>query len=186
MDILDKYVAFVKDHGAFHEKRAQEFQTSSPSRAKRHRQTAETLNNMLADFATVGAEFALLKLGIEKTPNSDAAPQQAKSPRLSLTEEDIQGLPGELLNELSLSAGDRTEFAILSIMEESNGISTLDRLLIGLYRKTGEILKRDKLISRLYRMAQKNLVYSVSGKKGVYTLEPPAGTQESVTINGDD
>src|SRR5579884_3707990 len=180
MSILDKYVAFVKDSAAFQARRTEEFQTSSPTRAKRHRQTAETFEQMLVDFQLIEGELSSLreKLAASAKAQELALQQSAPAPKqlkLSLTEEDIQGLPAELINELSLSAGDRAEFAILGILEESNGISSLDRLLIGLYRKTGEIHKRKELISRLYRMVQKNLIYSVPGKKGVYSLEPPAG-----------
>lgn len=188
MSILQNYLPFVKDHIAFHAKRALEFQTSSPSRSKRHRHTADTMQQLETDLLAVDAENdrllqenKSLKLEIEKLLTQlkvRASSDLAKASRLSLTEEDIQGLPSELISELSLSAGDRAEFAILSIMEEADGISTLDKLLIGLYKKTGEIHKRDKLISRLYRMMQKNLIYSVPGKKGVYSLEVPAGTED--------
>jgi hypothetical protein len=192
VNILTKFAPFVKDHANFHAARALEYQTSSPSRAKRHKSTADTLQQMLGDFDLVVAEFqaAAGEIVTLKAENetlkeqlriAQSAPSVTKAAlRLSLNEEDVQGLPQELIKELSLSDGDRTEFAILNILEESNGISTLDRLLIGLYHRTKEIHKRDKLVSRLYRMAQKNLIYSVPQKKGVYSLEPPAGTVEEI------
>jgi hypothetical protein len=195
MSILQKYLPFVKDHIAFHAKRAQEFELSSPSRSKRHRGTADTMQQMEDDVVAVDAandrlvaENEALKAQAEKLKDQlnaalakSSALDESKAARLSLTEEDIQGLPQQLIDELNLSAGDRAEFAILNIMEEGNGISTLDKLLIGLYRKTGEIHKRDKLISRLYRMMNKQLIYSMPGKKGVYSLEPPTGFEESAS-----
>lgn len=170
MSILDKYTPFVKDHAAFHDSRAREYATSSPTRSKRHRHTADTLQQLLQDISDVSAK-------LDAAPSEPSQTLGPKPLRLSLTEEDIVGLPPELLKELNLTDGDRTEFAILSILEEANGATSLDRLLIGLYRKTGEIHKRDKLTSRLYRMVQKNLIYNTPGKKGVYSLEPPAGAE---------
>ena len=75
------------------------------------------------------------------------------------------------MQELSLSDGDKTEFAIVNVIEEAGGIISLDKLLIALYKKTGEIHKRNSLYSKLSRMASKNLIYYVPGKKGVYSTE---------------
>ena len=50
----------------------------------------------------------------------------------------------------------------------SGGVLSLDKLLIGLYKKTGEIHKRQALVSRLYRMSQKGVVFGVANKKGFY------------------
>ena len=77
-----------------------------------------------------------------------------------------------MLNELSISEGDKAEFAILGLIEEAGGIISLDRLIVGLWKKTGELHKRQSLISRLYRMGQKDMVFSVPGKKGVYANWP--------------
>jgi hypothetical protein len=170
MSMLEKYSKFVKENHEFHDRRAREFERSSPTRSKRHRDTADTLGQLLADLASIDNQ--LLEA---KSPDSTPSPAVKKS-RLSLTEEEIVGLPHELIQELNLSAGDRAEFAILSLLEEADGPLTLDKLLIGLYRRTTEIHKREKLTARLYRMAQKNLVYAFPGKKGIYALEPPAGS----------
>lgn len=171
MSMLEKYAKFVKENHEFHDRRAREFERSSPTRSRRHRETADTLSQLLADLAAIDATPSL------EVKSPYATPAPAKKSRFSLTEEEIVGLPHELIQELNLSAGDRAEFAILSLLEESDGPLSLDKLLIGLYRRTGEIHKREKLTARLYRMAQKNLVYAYPGKKGIYALEPPAGSE---------
>jgi hypothetical protein len=94
-----------------------------------------------------------------------------KTLRLTLTPGDVEGLPEELLKELSISE-DRTEFAILNVLEEAGGIATLDQLLIGVYKKTKEVLKRPAMTSRLYRMGQKELIWGLPGKKGLYSNHP--------------
>jgi hypothetical protein len=76
------------------------------------------------------------------------------------------------MSELSVSSADKTEYAILNLMEKAGGIMSLDQIIVGLYRTTQEIHKRQTTTSRLYRMAGKNLVFSVPNKKGVYSLEP--------------
>ena len=63
------------------------------------------------------------------------------------------------------------DFAILKIVEAAGGIASLDRILVGLYKETGEIMKRTTLTSRMYRMSQKGLIFPVHGKKGAYSSE---------------
>ncbi|WP_236211316.1 hypothetical protein [Metapseudomonas otitidis] len=100
------------------------------------------------------------------------SPQASKAaPRLNLLPEDLVGLPDELLQELSVTKSDFFDFEIARYIDEAGGVMTLDQLIITLYRKTGEIHERSKLNSRLYRMAKKNLVKSIEGRKGVYATK---------------
>lgn len=101
----------------------------------------------------------------------DGQSQRTKKPvQLALTFAEVQGLPKELLEELSLSDGDKLDYAILKIIEDCGGIASLDRLLVGIYKDTGEVMKRGTLTSRMYRMSQRGMVYTVPGKKGAYSL----------------
>ena len=94
----------------------------------------------------------------------------ASSPRsLALSPEDIEGLPPELIEELSISDSDMADFAILSAVDEAGGVVSLDKLLILMFKKTGEIHKRAALNSRIYRMVQKGTMFAVPGRKGVYS-----------------
>ena len=52
----------------------------------------------------------------------------------------------------------------------NGGTATLDQILVGLNRKFKVAQKRRFLQNKLYRMP---MVWSVPGRKGVYTTEPP-------------
>jgi hypothetical protein len=158
-NILD-LIPFVKDQAAFHLKMAERFGPKSehpnPKRSERH--------------ATSGATFALLAQKMEALSSEKIEPSKPSKPKpLSLSFEEIDGLPPELLQELSISDGDRTDYAIVRVIEECGGVASLDRILYGLYKETGEVLKRVTLTSRLYRMIQKGLVFPFPKKKGVYS-----------------
>ncbi|HTZ78940.1 MAG TPA: hypothetical protein VMC10_13575 [Stellaceae bacterium] len=162
MSYLLKHLPFVKEQIAFQQRMLEKFEGDT-YRQKLHQTSKEHFEALAQDLAVANAEL-------------DAAPQsptesQWVPPRLILTlsPKEIEGLPEELIKELSISEGDKTEFAILSVMEAARGIISLDRLLIELYKKTGEIHKRQALVSKLYRMGQKSQVFSVPGKKGVYS-----------------
>ena len=98
----------------------------------------------------------------------------------SLVSDDLEGLPEDLLVELSVSKADKTEFLIAQLIQDHQGIMSLDQILIAYYRATKEVIKRPAMTNRLYRMAQKGMVYSVPGKKGIYTTEPVNEKLETV------
>ena len=91
---------------------------------------------------------------------------------LSLNPMELDDLPDELINELSVSKADKVEYLILTALDKQGGFASLDRLLVAIYKDGGVILKRTVLNNRLYRMASKGLIYSVPDKKGVYSLTP--------------
>ena len=74
--------------------------------------------------------------------------------------------------ELSISESDKLDYSLVSLIKSCGGVATLDRILVSVYKLTEEIMKRATLNSRLYRMVQKGLIYSVPGKKGVYSTFP--------------
>lgn len=91
---------------------------------------------------------------------------------LYLTPQELEGLPPELIKELSITESDKKDFAIVQIIDELGGVTSVDKILVGLYWNTGEIEKRTRLVARLYRMQQKGLVYAHPEKKGVYATTP--------------
>lgn len=89
-----------------------------------------------------------------------------------LTPEDLADLPPELLEQLNISESDRQEFLIMEVLDELGGFASIDKIMIHMYKKSGEILDRQKLNARLYRMSTKNLIHSFPNRKGVYSLKP--------------
>jgi hypothetical protein len=156
------HIALVKDQLEFHERQAGRFE-HEPRRAEMHARTAERFRGLMAD---------LLRLQDWQTAHPDwMTPRSAQPRRLALTWEEIEGLPKEVLDELSISDSDRTEFNIIAAVRASGGVASLDRVIVELYKMTGEVQKRISLNQRLYRMAQKDLLHAVPGKKGVYSTD---------------
>ncbi len=162
MSKLNEHLPVVKEQLEFHRQMAEKY-SKNTHRTNLHKATAERLSGLLAQM--VAADMALDEY--EAQPRRP--PKQPQPMQLSLSFEELSGLPQELIDELT--GADKTEFAIVNAIDEAGGVISLDRLLVALYKKTGEILKREFLTSRLYRMAQKNLIFNVPGKKGVYSTE---------------
>lgn len=85
---------------------------------------------------------------------------------------DISDLPDELLAQLSGVKTDELEDRIYTVVKASEHSIELDRLLIELYRRFGEVHERRFLNNKCYRMAQKRIIHSVPGRKGVYSIHP--------------
>jgi hypothetical protein len=92
--------------------------------------------------------------------------------RLALSWEEVEGLPEEVMKELSISESDKTEFNIIAGIEAMGGIASLDRIIVYLWKTHGDLQKRLPLNQRLYRMTQREVIYGVPGKKGVYSSAP--------------
>ena len=82
----------------------------------------------------------------------------------------IHDLPGEVLDELSIATSNTIDDQLVTVVNAYGGTATLDQILVGLYRKFKVFQKRRFLQNKLYRMP---MVWSLPGKKGVYTTEQP-------------
>jgi hypothetical protein len=167
MSIIQKHIGLVNEHIAVQDKLAAKFapgtRFNNEFRHKLHVSNAERFRALLNDMEQADG---LLDIA----PETQAARPVAKLTS-QLRPQDIEGLPPELVEELSVNSVDKLEFALLGIFDDAAGVSSLDHLLIGLFKKTGEIHKRAAITAKLYRMAQKGQVYSVPGKKGWYSTE---------------
>lgn len=162
MDIVAKYAPFVNDQIGLQEKMANRY-AHQEWRRDRHVQTQAIFRHLLDDLV-------LAQSKLDDIPHRDIKPANVLR-NITLSMQDIEGLPPELMQELSISEADKLEFTIVGIINEAGILLSLDKIIIGLYKKTGEIHKRSTLTSRLYRMIQKGLIYSVPYRKGIYSTQ---------------
>ena len=87
---------------------------------------------------------------------------------------DISDLPDELIAQLSGIKTDELEDQIYAVVKAAGEEIELDRLLIELFRRHGDVHERRFLNNKAYRMVQKGLIHQVTGRKGVYTVTAPA------------
>lgn len=166
MQKIEDYIGFVKDQVQVQDRLATKYD-HEPYRHNRHVKARNSFAE-LADYLE-----KIKNRGLDFGDNSLSRSLSAQK-RIQLTFEDLQGLPEELVKELNVTDTDKQEMIIEHIIAQADGVLSLDKILVELYKRTGEIHKRNTLISRLYRMAQKKMIYNVPGKKGVYsTYEIP-------------
>ena len=82
----------------------------------------------------------------------------------------VHDLPPELLGELSITKGDELDDQIVTVINAYGGEASLDQILVGLFRKFKVNQKRRFMQNKMYRMS---MVWSVDGRKGVYTTTEP-------------
>jgi hypothetical protein len=179
MSILHKHIPFVKEQIDFQKRMEEKFASEDPSNSFRvslHRASREKFMALAADLDIADKE-------LDKPAPTVSQNKPMVSLKLSVSSEELEGLPEELLKELSISQGDKSEFAIINIIDENGGMASLDQLIIGVFRKTGETFKRQAMTSKLYRMGGKEMVFSVPTKKGVYSTRP-ISEEEAILIFG--
>jgi hypothetical protein len=98
---------------------------------------------------------------------------EASSNPLTLTQDDLAGFPKELLEQLNISDADRVDAIIVDLIGAAGGTLLLDKILIGLYKATGQVHQRNQIISRIYRLGKKGVIFTVPRKKGLYTTTKP-------------
>ncbi|WP_127493332.1 hypothetical protein [Acinetobacter calcoaceticus] len=96
--------------------------------------------------------------------------EDIKNSPLYIKAEDLENLPPELLSQLNITESDKKEMYLTKLIDKCGGIISLDKLLIAIYKDSGEIYERNKLMARLYRMSLKGLIYTHPSKKGQYSL----------------
>lgn len=94
------------------------------------------------------------------------------SSSIYISPDDIKDIPPQLLAQLNISDSEKQDFKIIEAIDGVGGIASIDKILIAYFRKNQEILDRQKLMAKLYRMAAKGIVYSHPSKKGVYSTRP--------------
>ena len=164
MKLLDRHGAFVKDQIFLQEKLASRYRDIS-WRSQKHLDNAEHMRAILRDLEKAQESIDSLAPVLHSG-------KQVISHGIAMKPEDLENLPQELLSELSLSETDKLEFEIIEIIRNAGGVLPLNKVIIGLYRKTGAVHKRPALTSRLYRMVQRGRLYNVPEQKGVYSISP--------------
>jgi len=156
LESITKFLPLIKDQITHNQRQSEKFG------AKDHRYPS---------YIKRASEFTELYSAIEELKiDSESKDDSATEKKLSLTPKDLEGLPPELIAQLSTKVDD-VESNILKILEDNGGTASLDHMLIGIYKISQEILQRNKLNSKVYRMINKGLIEGVDGKKAVYRIK---------------
>ena len=82
----------------------------------------------------------------------------------------VRLIPEDLKDEISLTDTDKFEIDVLNLIDKAKGKRiSINNLLIALKIHTGITYSRSNLNNRLYRMVKKDILFSVPGRKGLYT-----------------
>lgn len=188
MEILRNLIPFVNEQMGVQKKLSEKYtedwrKNLHLESAKKFEAMASDLNEAILQFAKLNEEKAALnhqilslKTDLETCQSQLAVSRGGEQPDLNkilyLHPDELDGLPDEVIAELSESARDKTDVQILDVIEGNGGFITLDQLLVRMYKQYGEAFKRANLNARLYRMTQSKALYPVPGKKGAYTTNP--------------
>lgn len=169
MYTLDEDKKLVKDQVSFH--KFQQKKIKNPAKKEKQAYLAERFESLLSRLEYDQPDDA-----------SDADPLPlSKCP--TVLPSDINGLPEEVLESLNLSVSDRIEYKIHDLIDRLGGAANVDKIVIALYHDTGEIHERKQIASKVYRMAQKGLLFSSATGKGIYTIHDEGVTDDDTSVD---
>lgn len=99
--------------------------------------------------------------------------------------DDLSDLPSELKNQLKSATISGHAADIVAVLQEFGEPMEVDQIMIAVYRKSGEVLQRRKLVNQLYRMSKSRLIRSVPKRKGVYSCNEAASTHRATQDFGE-
>jgi hypothetical protein len=155
--IIEKYGPFVKEQIDHNDRSASKFR-SDEKRAQAYLSRAAMFRQMLVE--------------LEQSSGSAGVTVSYSEAAFRLSQEEIKDLPPELLSQLSLTESDKKEFLIAEIIDDLGGATSLDKILIAIFRRTNEVEKRVRLNARLYRMVNKGMIFAHPSRKGIYSTKP--------------
>ncbi|MCF7980773.1 MAG: hypothetical protein K9K86_02240 [Pseudomonadales bacterium] len=158
MESISDFIKFLKSRQSFHARKSRNLAKVNPDAAGKHEQTSSNHAAIISWFESY-----------QENPSSSQ-----KSPTdedlFSLNPLDMQDLPDDLSEELSVSQSDTEDAQILELLKIANRSLDLNELLIGCFRKYNVKHKRNLLTARIYRLVKRDLVHNVG--KGKYALGP--------------
>lgn len=182
--IIDRFEPFVKSQIEHQESQAERHTLRGDSkRAQSYSKRANELKEFWqaissalesADNTTLQTDLFSQSPDNSRTKHrpEQISVQNLDEATLRISPSDLYGLPDDLIRELGISESDRKDYRIVDIIDGFGGVASINNILIELYRQTFEIEKRTRLVSRLYRMQNKGLVYSSASRKGIYATSP--------------
>lgn len=158
---IDEEIEFIKSQIQHHQKSVEFMRSRNDEfKANRHSGILRRFEQILPKIVEI-QEHGLPKVTIPKIESDKVGSRLG----------DLSDLPEEMRKQLVSVQYDESEQVILDVITETyGGIASIDEIYVGLYRKTKESIQRDALANKIYRMTRKELLTSVSGKKGVYTV----------------
>lgn len=178
MDLLSQYGPFVKDQIHVQEKLAERYREQE-WRATRHQRNVVVCRSLLRDLEMLQERFKGAPFG--------AAGDALVSSGLQLAPEDLDGLPPELMEQLTITDRETKEFAIIGLINQAGGVLPVNKIIIGLFRKTGEVSNRAALISKLHRMVAKGRLYTnPQDRRGVFSTKPLEETSKNAIKDEDE
>lgn len=174
--IIEKYDLFIKDQISHQERAAAHYtEKEDEIRAQSYADRANKLQEMWSEIKTAAQSY----------------PSPSIESQFHLSPDEIEGLPDDLIKELGITNSDRKEYLLVELINNKlGGITSINKLLVAIYKETKEVEKRTRLVARLYRMQNKGLIYTSSIRKGVYSTKPIPdwyfGTTEEEEVDDED
>lgn len=158
MESIADVVEFCQSQATFHLRRAQH-KKAGPQKVAAHEQLA-------AKFSSAAQILSAAPDDTDREPTSHEG-------LFVIDPFDLGDLPSELVEQLAIPQSDQDDAKIVRLLRLAQRPLSINEVMVALYRRFGEVQKRNAVNARLYRMTQRGDLLKL--EKGVYTLPPTSG-----------
>jgi hypothetical protein len=175
--MIDKLVALVKSQITFHEYVQSKHAKDTPQYLKQV-DLQNSYSELMDDLLLI--QKSAQKYGVPTIKELlDVLDKPAQNIISSdLTPADLDGLPPEILAKLEISESDKYEFEIINIINSLGGTASIRKIMVEIYKRTGDMPDKTTLNNKLYRMTKGSL-YKSSAGKGFYSTSDDGSSQNS-------
>ena len=154
---IQQFTSLIKNQASFHQYQMRKF-ADDPVKQSKQRLLHDQFSALLVEIESHNCSVANTGFaGLSSSPTVQPC--------------DLDGLPQEVIDSLDMSESEQSEFRIVRLITKLGGSANIAKIMIALYHDTEEIHERKAIASRLYRMAQKGMIYSSAEGKGIYTTD---------------
>jgi hypothetical protein len=155
---MAEIIEFCQLQAEFHRKQAARLSKSSPEKTSRH----------------VGLEGKFRGVVDSLQTQPPAPSNSAEADLFAIDPYDVGGLPAELVEQLSIPKSDDDEVKLIQLLRLATRPLSINEIMVGLYRKFGDLHKRNSVNARLYRLSKKGELESP--QTGFYKIAERRGT----------
>lgn len=155
---LDEYYRLVNDQISYLESKSVQY---APDHPKYNVKRTETFSVLLQGFREL-AKYLDYRRNLEQI--------NVHGTEVGKRLGNLDDIPEHMLKQAKLSKTDELDEQVISVIRDMQNVASVDEIYFQLYRKFELELERTFLVNKLGRMARKDLLIGVKGKRGIYEL----------------
>lgn len=165
--VKEKGVPLIRDQIAFHQRIADDKANSNHPKDKDKARMHSKRAAAFGELAEVLEELSVTNPLAFSKPTFEIKDNE---PPTFLRIGDVNELPEALRKQIKISESDKLDMDIIESINGFGGIAAIDEVLVAIWKSTGNVLDREYLARKIYRLTRNGSLKSAK-RKGYFTTD---------------